>query len=97
VKANISQLTIAAAAVAAVTGFGVSPGQAATFGSAPWCAVVDQGAGNMMWECEFATVEACEPYVTAGNRGFCARNPYLEPPPPPPVANQGHRKNDVRD
>jgi hypothetical protein len=73
----IIRLTFAAAlSSAAVLVFGVSAGRASTDGNAPWCAVVDQGAGNVMWECFYQTVAECQPNVLAGNRGFCQRNPY---------------------
>ncbi len=59
-------------------GLGVSTSRASTYGNAPWCAVVDQGAGNIMWECEYQSVAECTPNVLAGNRGFCQRNPYYQ-------------------
>ena len=62
--------------------FEVSPGHAAYFGNAPWCAVVNTGAGNIEWDCEYASVAACQPNVIAGNRGFCQLNPYFSPAPP---------------
>jgi hypothetical protein len=75
----ISRLALAAAlSSAAAISFGVSVGRASTYGSAPWCAVVDQGAGNVMWECEYQSVAECQPNVLAGNRGFCQRNPYYQ-------------------
>jgi hypothetical protein len=75
----ISRLALAAAlSSAAAISFGVSAGRASTYGSAPWCAVVDQGAGNVMWECEYQSVAECQPNVLAGNRGFCQRNPYYQ-------------------
>jgi hypothetical protein len=63
---------------AAAIGFGVSTSHASTYGNAPWCAVVDQGAGNIMWECQYQSVAECTPNVLAGNRGFCQRNPYWQ-------------------
>ena len=67
---------MAALASAAALSFGFPASRASTYGSAPWCAVVDQGAGNVMWECEYQSVAECQPNVLAGNRGFCQRNPY---------------------
>jgi hypothetical protein len=64
---------------------GVSTSHASTYGNAPWCAVVDQGAGNVMWECEYQSVAECTPNVLGGNRGFCQRNPYYQAAAPPPV------------
>jgi hypothetical protein len=80
VKIIIPRLTFAAAssaaAICAATCFGISASRASVFGNAPWCAVVDQGAGNVMWNCEYDSVEECVPNVLAGNRGFCNVNPY---------------------
>jgi len=76
VKIIIRLAFAAALSSAAVLVFGVSAGRASTDGNSPWCAVVDQGAGNMMWECYYQTIAECQPNVLAGNRGFCQRNPY---------------------
>jgi hypothetical protein len=37
--------------------------------------VQNLGAGDVVWDCEFRTAEACAPHVIAGNRGFCNINP----------------------
>jgi hypothetical protein len=71
---------IAAAAAALISA--ISPGHAAYIGNAPWCAVVNTGAGNIEWDCEYGSVAACAPNVVAGNRGFCQINPYYSPAPP---------------
>ena len=55
---------------------------AASAREAPWCAVMSMGTGSMRWDCSFATVEACRPWVISGNRGCCNPNPYYEPDPP---------------
>ena len=47
---------------------------------APWCAVQNLGAGDVVWDCEFRTVDECAPHVIAGNRGFCNINPSFAPP-----------------
>ena len=59
---------------------------------APWCAVVNMGTGNMVWDCSYGSIEACRPNVIAGNRGFCNRNPYFESR----AAKAGHRCRVVR-
>jgi hypothetical protein len=64
---------------AAVLAFGVSAGDAGYVGNAPWCAVVNIGAGAIEWDCEYPSVQACAPNVVAGNRGFCGLNPYYSP------------------
>jgi hypothetical protein len=66
--------------LAAVMGAGVPAAHAGTVGNAPWCAVQDLGTGDVEWDCEFRTVEACVPNVIAGNRGFCNINPSFVPP-----------------
>ena len=94
----IIRLTFSAALVSTTAlVFDASTGRASTDGNSPWCAVVDQGAGNVMWECYYQTIAECQPNVLAGNRGFCQRNPYyrVEAPPqyyrgaPPPGAPPG--------
>jgi hypothetical protein len=73
--------------------FEMSPGHAAYFGNAPWCAVVNRGSGDMEWDCEYGSIETCRPNVIAGNRGFCQINPYYSPAPPygGPYATRAHR------
>jgi hypothetical protein len=58
-----------------------SLGRAAYLGGAPWCAVVEIGAGDVEWDCQYASAAACAPNVIAGNRGFCTLNPYYSPAP----------------
>jgi hypothetical protein len=86
----ISALT-AAGLVAAAMSVGVPAAHAGSFGSAPWCAVQNLGAGDVVWDCEFRTAEACAPHVIAGNRGFCNINPSFVPPTS--VAPIKHRKH----
>jgi hypothetical protein len=43
--------------------------------------VQNLGAGDMVWDCEYQTIEHCAPQVVAGNRGFCNLNPAWSPPP----------------
>jgi hypothetical protein len=76
---TISALTMAGL-LAAVMGAGVPAAHAGTVGNAPWCAVQSLGDGDVEWDCEFRTVEACVPNVIAGNRGFCNINPSFVPP-----------------
>jgi hypothetical protein len=80
----------AAGLVAAVMGAGVPAAHAGSFGNAPWCAVQNLGAGDVVWDCEFRSAEACAPHVIAGNRGFCNINPSFVPPTS--VAPIKHRK-----
>jgi hypothetical protein len=67
---------------AAGLAFSVCAAHAGTIGNAPWCAVQDLGTGDVEWDCEFHTVEACVPHVIAGNRGFCNLNPSWTAPYP---------------
>ena len=72
-------LVIAAAAVFLL--LESSSGRAAYIGEAQWCAVMEVGAADVEWDCEYASVAACSPNVVAGNRGFCALNPYYPAAP----------------
>jgi hypothetical protein len=65
--------TLAVAVFVAALVFSLRPAQA--YGSAPWCAVIDVGWGDVVWDCQYHTFEACVPNVLAGNRGFCNLNP----------------------
>jgi hypothetical protein len=78
----MNRILLLIGAAAAALSFGISPGQAAYIGNAPWCAVVNVGAGDLEWDCEYGSIETCRPNVIAGNRGFCQLNPYFSPGPP---------------
>jgi hypothetical protein len=61
--------------------------------SAPWCAVLSLGAGDVVWDCQYSSFEQCYPNVLAGNRGFCNHNPgYVGPMFSP----RGHAKHHVK-
>jgi len=88
VKIIILRLTATAAGLAAAIAFAITPSQAATWGHAQWCAVTNNGGDNLMWECVFDTVEECQPFILAGNRGFCSLNPDWRKPDAPPAAQR---------
>jgi len=83
-----ASLTIAVAALVAALIFRVTGSFASAYGSAPWCAVTNNGAGDMEWDCEFQTIEQCAPAVIAGNRGFCNLNPAGPQYVPAPLARR---------
>ena len=60
-------------------------------GSGPWCAVYSLGFGDDVWDCSYASVEACRPNVISGNRGFCNHNPGYEAPVEPRRKRQKRR------
>jgi hypothetical protein len=70
---------LAAASLAALAVSMASPASASS-SEAPWCAVVNTGTGNAYWDCSYPSVEACQPNVIAGNRGFCNPNPAYHGP-----------------
>jgi len=82
VQITLRRLLFVAALGAAALVFGVPASQAGTYGDEKWCAVTNDGGDAMNWDCEYATVLDCQPAVVAANRGFCAINPYYQPPPP---------------
>jgi len=88
---DLSKLAIAAVVVAAAICLGSSAGRAQTYGEKPWCAVLNLGTGDVVWQCEYRTVEECVPNVLAGNRGSCNQNPYYRPAPPPAHTATPHR------
>jgi hypothetical protein len=71
----------AVAAVVAALAIAMPASRAGSYGEAPWCAVQNLGAGDMVWDCEYQTIAQCAPQVVAGNRGFCNLNPAWSPPP----------------
>ena len=75
----MNRILLLIATAATLLAFELSTGHAAYVGHAPWCAVVNIGAGAVEWDCEYPSVEACAPNVVAGNRGFCGLNPYYSP------------------
>ena len=79
-KIFLLKLTFAAAVLTVALCLDIRASHAGLYGDSPWCAVTDDG-GRVVWECEYETVEACRPAVLAGNRGFCALNPYFRPYP----------------
>ena len=64
------------AVVLAFLQFVPSPAKAQYYTSAPWCAVISLGDGDVHWECIYQSIEQCRPNILAGNRGFCNPNPY---------------------
>jgi hypothetical protein len=77
------RIAIPIAALAAIVCFYAPSSHAQTIGDAPWCAVVNTGAGRLEWDCEYYSSQECAPNVLAGNRGFCQMNPYYRPGPGP--------------
>jgi hypothetical protein len=83
---NVAGLALATAGFAAAV-FAATPGHAATWGHAKWCAVTNNGGDDLMWECVYDTVEECQPFILAGNRGYCSLNPYWRGPNQPQLDN----------
>jgi hypothetical protein len=89
VKIIILRLALVAASMtAAALALAPTPGRAATWGHARWCAVTNNGGDDIMWECVYDSVEECQPFILAGNRGFCSQNPYWQDPNEPPAAQR---------
>jgi hypothetical protein len=64
------------AVILAFLQFAPAIAKAQYYTSAPWCAVISLGAGDVHWECIYQSIEQCRPTILAGNRGFCNPNPY---------------------
>ncbi len=70
----------------------LAPARGQMIGNAPWCAVVETGAGRVESDCEFYSVEQCRPNVLGGNRGFCQLNPYYRGRLAPGHSPRHHRR-----
>jgi hypothetical protein len=73
------------------TAMALDSGLARADDNAPWCAVISVGAGAVIWDCQYRTIEECVPNVLAGNRGFCNHNPRYEGPVARPRAHGKRR------
>jgi Protein of unknown function (DUF3551) len=73
-----SYLTVAA--VLGLLAVETHPAFAQFYGPGPWCAVVNIGTGNVVWECQYWSYQHCVQNVLAGNRGFCNQNPSFVAP-----------------
>ena len=82
-------ILLGAVALAALS-TGVGPAAADYRGQAPWCAVYSLGFGSVVWDCQYASIEACRPNVISGDRGFCNHNPGYEGPVEP--VRKRHRR-----
>jgi hypothetical protein len=82
------RMMIAAAAFAVAMGCGVSSSYA--FGDAPWCAVKNFGS-DVVWDCQYRSIEDCVPHVIAGDRSFCNLNPWPSPAATPRPDRRKHQ------
>ena len=85
----IMRLVLAVVVSAAALYFNVPVSRA--FADAPWCAVTNKGTGNMYWDCQYNSFEACVPNVVSGNRGFCNVNPAFGLYAAQPTAHRKYR------
>jgi hypothetical protein len=76
----MNRILLVIATAVAVLAFEVSAGDAAYIGNAPWCAVVNIGAGDVEWDCEYPSVQACSsarssgtPFGAIAARPICRR------------------------
>jgi ABC-type sugar transport system substrate-binding protein len=71
-------VTLVTAVLASLQAAALSPAAASDRHS--WCMVVqDWGDG---WACGYDTFAQCLAEARAGNTGYCAANPYYQPPAP---------------
>jgi Protein of unknown function (DUF3551) len=87
---NFIRVLLAGAAMTGAAWF-ATPAQAA-YGDAPWCAAIEIGAGEVYWDCQYETFEACQPTILAGNRGLCSPNPAPGAPRAASAGNPRHGK-----
>jgi len=88
-------MRIILAAAVLFTAWALGPEPASAEG-ARWCAVYSQGRGAVYWDCQYNSIEACQPNVIAGNRGFCNLNPRFEGRPVVKMASKARKKRHAR-
>lgn len=76
-KAVLAGIAMGMALLGATT-----PSRAQYYGDKPWCAVVNETDGEVIWLCQYRSFEECQPSLIGGNRGFCNVNPYYKPSAP---------------
>jgi len=84
------RLALAVAGSVAALCFNVPFSEA--FEHGPWCAVVNTGADNVIWDCRYNSFEECVPNVLSGNRGFCNVNPAFGLYAAKPTGLRKHQK-----
>jgi hypothetical protein len=72
----IAKLACATGLLVTALCLNMTPSAAGLYGHSRWCAVTNNGADTMNWDCEYDTVEDCTPAVLTGIRGYCALNPF---------------------
>ena len=87
---TIVGFVLAVAVSAAALCFKIPAGRA--FEHGPWCAAVNVGTGNVIWDCQYNSLEECVQNVLSGNRGFCNVNPALGLYAAKPAKHRKHRK-----
>jgi hypothetical protein len=76
----MTRMVLGIAAAMAMLCCEMPSGHAQSYGNGPWCAVANQGGGDVVWDCQYQTMQQCAPAITGGNRGFCNINPAYVPP-----------------
>ena len=62
-----------------------TPAVAQYYASAPWCAVISLGAGDVHWECLYRSIEECRSTILAATAASAIRILILSPPLSAPV------------
>jgi hypothetical protein len=50
-------------------------------GESHWCHVQDKG-DVISWDCDYDSIDECQPVIVNGGGGYCAINPTWHPEPP---------------
>jgi len=77
---QMTRIVLVTAAAMATLCCEMPSSQAQSYGNAPWCAVANQGGGDVVWDCQYQTMQQCAPSIVGGNRGYCNINPAYVPP-----------------
>ena len=87
------RIALPIAAIAAIVCLDAPSSHAQITGNAPWCAVMEIGAGEVERDCAYYSLRECTPNVIAGNRGFCQMNPYYREAPGRRVHRGSHGRH----
>jgi hypothetical protein len=76
----ISTFILALAAAVAVLCVNVRSSRAYQTGDSRWCHVADKG-DIIGWDCDYDSIDDCQPAIVNGGGGYCALNPSWHPEP----------------
>jgi len=78
---KISTFILALATAVAALCLNIRASHAYQVGDSRWCHVADRAGDTMTWDCDYDSIDDCQPAIVNGGGGFCALNPGWRPDP----------------